>query len=135
MKFQVAVSGEAVLGLPEQDFELEASDGSDAVDAARHKLEKLAPKEGGRLNITVSALEPWERTVAKKGGGTIRETFAPGEVSTFSVELEPHESVRAEVEAKRAAEEAAKAKATERAALKAEILAEMAASGELEVSK
>jgi hypothetical protein len=139
MKFTVNVTGEALLGLPEQDFEVEAKDGDAAVDAARAKLEKLAPKEGGALNVKVEASQSWERVSRTPRGGEIRETVPAGEVSTFSVELEPHESVRAEVEAKRAAAEAAAQKAAERDAVKAELLAELEAQGKLvksaEVSK
>ena len=127
MKFTVTVTGEALLGLPEQDFEVDAKDGDAAVDAARSKLEKLASKEGGELTIKVEAPESWERVSRTPRGGEIRETVPAGEVSTFSVLLEPHESVREEVEKKRAAAEAAAQKAAEREAIKAELRAEMAA--------
>lgn len=134
MKFQVQVTGEAALGLPEQDFELDASTGDAAVDAARKKLEKLAPKEGGALDIVVSALEPWERVSATKSGGKITESFPPGEVSSFSVLLEPHESVRAEVEAKRAAEAQAKREELRNALIESRLLERLKAQGLVDAS-
>lgn len=127
MKFQVNVSGEAALGLPEQDFEIEAATGGEAVDAARSKLEKLAPQEGGALDIVVIATQAWEQVSKSKDGRVVKETIPAGEVSSFSVCFEPHASVRAEVEEKRAKAEAEAAKAAEREALKAEIRAEMEA--------
>lgn len=129
MKFRIKVTGEAALGLPEQDFDLEASDGNEAVDVARKKLEQLAPKEGGALDIEVAAAEPWERVVNKKGGGTIRESFEPGPVSTFSVLLEPHESVRDEVLAKRAAAEAARVEAEKIANIESGLIERLKAQG------
>lgn len=139
MKFKVNVTGEAALGLPEQDFELEAKTGDEAVNAARSKLEKLMPKEGGALDITVEALEDWEQVAKTPRGGTVRETIPKGVVSEFSVCFEPHESVRAEVEEKRALAEAAAAKAAEREAIKAEVRreyeAEQKAGGKVEVSQ
>lgn len=129
MKYTVNVTGEAALGLPEQDFELEATSGGAAVDAARAKIEALLPLEGGALDIVVSATEPYEVVSKSPRGGEIREIVPAGVVSSFSVRFEPHESVRAEVEAKAAAEAAAAEKAAEREALKVELRAEIAAEG------
>jgi hypothetical protein len=139
MKFTVNVTGEAALGLPEQDFEIDAKDGDAAVNAARKRLEKLAPQEGGALDIVVTANEEWLRITTTQRGGEIRETVPPGEVSRFGICLEPHESVRAEVEARRAAEEATAIKASERKAIELELIARLKAEGHLaadvEVSK
>lgn len=138
MKYTVAVSGEAALGLPEQDFELEAGTGDEAVNAVRDHLHKLCPKEGGLLDVKVSATEEWIQE-SKTQRGVVRETVPPGVVSEFSICVEPHESVRAEVEGKRAAAEAAAVKAAEREALKAELRLEMEAEqkagGKVAVSK
>ena len=127
MKFTVQVTGEAALGLPEQDFEVEAIDGNAAVAAANDKLDALVPAEGGALDIVVSSTEDWVQISRSPRGGEVRETIPAGEVSRYSRYLEPHESVRAEVEEKRAAAEAAAAKAAEREAIKAELRAEMEA--------
>jgi hypothetical protein len=151
MKFQVEVRGEAALGLPEQDFEISAIDATHAVEVARRQVEAVIPKEGGKLDLVVRSLEPWERTVEKKGGGKIVESFEPGVVSEFSVELEPHESVRAVVEEKRAASEREAREALKRANIESDLLdrlkaqglvpaelelsAVQAASGDVEVSK
>jgi len=139
MKYTVAVSGEAALGLPEQDFELEASTGDDAVNAVREHLHNLAPKEGGDLDVEVTATEEWIQESKTQRGGIVRETVPPGVVSRFSIRVEPHDSVRAEIEAKRAAAEAAAVKAAEREAIKAELRLEMEAEqkagGKVAVSK
>lgn len=127
MKYTVEVTGEAALGLPEQDFEIEARTGDDAVNAVRDKLHKLAPKEGGDLDVVVSATEEWVQESKTPRGGTVRETVPPGVVSSFSIRVEPHPDVREAVEAKRAADEAAVAKAAEREAIKVELRAEIAA--------
>ena len=127
MKFSVSVTGEAALGLPEQDFDLDAKSGTEAADTAREKLRKLMPLEGGALDVVVTSLEDWEQHSETPRGGKVVETIPAGVVSEFSVRFEPHESVREAVEAKRAADEAAAAKAAERAAMRIEIEAEIAA--------
>jgi hypothetical protein len=129
MKYQVQVTGEAALGLSEQDFEIDAMDGHHAVEVARRRLESLVPKEGGRLDIVVRALDPWERTVEKKGGGKITESFDPGVVSEFSVELEPHESVRKAVEEKREAAARAAAELAKRNDIESELLEKLKSQG------
>lgn len=101
MKFSVQVSGEAALGLEEQDFEFEAVNGGKAVDLVRERLHKLMPKEGGLLDVVVSATEEWVQEARTPRGGVIRETVPPGEVSSFSFMVEPHESVRLKVTAKK----------------------------------
>lgn len=139
MKYTVAVSGEAAFGLPEQDFELEARSGDEAVNAVRDHLHKLSPKEGGSLDVVVSATEEWVQESKTQRGGVVRETVPPGVVSSFSICVEPHESVREAVEKKRADAEAAAVKAAEREALKAELRLEMEAEqkagGKVAVSK
>lgn len=139
MKYTVQVTGEAALGLPEQDFELEAPHGDAAVNAVRDQLHGLMPKEGGLLDVVVSATEEWIQESRTPRGGIIRETVPPGVVSSFSFRVEPHPDVREAVEKKRTEDEAAAVKAAERAALKAELLleikAEQKASGKAEVSK
>lgn len=131
MKFKIEVSGEAALGLKEQDFLLEAADGTEASNTARADLAKLMPPRGGKLDIVVSCLEEWTRTVKKPKGGAIVETFPPGVVSEFSVEFEPHVSVRAEVEAERAEAELAALEESKRSAMRLEILGEMVSKGEI----
>ncbi len=127
MKYTVKVTGEAALGLAEQDLELNALDGNAAVDATREHLSAASPKEGGLLDVVVSCAEQWTKVSNRQGGGTVTETVPPGEVSRFSFRVEPHPDVRAEVEgAAKAAEEAA-AKAAEREAMKVELRAEIAA--------
>lgn len=127
MKFTVKVTGESALGLPEQDFELDASNGNEAVDAVRAHLSTLLPKEGGALDVVVSCAEQWTKVANTPRGGTVTEVVPPGEVSTFSFELQPHPDVREAVEAKRAADAAAAAKAAERAVIEAEVRAQVAA--------
>lgn len=129
MKYTVKVEGEAALGLPEQDFELEAKDGDAAVNAVRDQLSKLLPLEGGSLDVVVSCTEEWIKESKTPKGGTIRETVPPGEVSSFSFRVEPHESVRAEVEAAAKAAAEAAAKDEERATIEAEFLAKLKAQG------
>lgn len=119
MKFTVQVSGEAALGLEEQDFEFEAANGNKAVDLVRERLHKLMPKEGGLLDVVVNAAEEWVQEARSPRGGTIRETVPPGEVSRFSFMVEPHESVRLKVTAKKFDKElealSGEARVTERA--------------------
>jgi hypothetical protein len=127
MKYQVQVTGEAALGLEEQDFEIESENGTEAANDARDKLKKLMPPEGGALQIVVSASEAWEQHSTTPRGGKVVETIPAGIVSEFSVCFEPHESVREAVEAKRAEAQAAADKAAARAEMRREIVAEMAA--------
>lgn len=131
MKFSAKVSGEAALGLPEQDCELEAPEGAAAVDAVRAHLTGLLPKHGGMLDVEVSCLEEWSRIVNKHGGGTITETFPPGEVSRFSFYVEPHESVRSVVEAREADAELAGLATSERAPRRVELLVSLFAGAEI----
>lgn len=129
MKFSAKVSGEAALGLPEQDYELEALEGAAAVDAVRAHLTGLLPKHGGMLDVEVSCLETWSRIVNKPGGGTITETFPPGEVSRFSFYVEPHESVRSVVEARKADGELAELTTGERTPRRVELLVGLFSAG------
>lgn len=131
MKYQVKVTGEAALGLPEQDFELNAATGDDAVDAARSKLEKLMPAEGGKLDVEVSCMESWEQVAKTPRGGIVRETIPAGVVSTFSVEFEPQEHVRAAVLEKRAQAQRDAEKAAERKAIEMELIAKLKSEGKL----
>jgi hypothetical protein len=127
MKYTVKVTGEAALGLPEQDFELDAPDGNAAVDATRDHLSKLLPLKGGELDVVVSCAEEWIQESKTPRGGIMRETVPPGEVSCFSFRVEPHESVREAVEAAAKAAEEVAVKAAEREAMKVELRAEIAA--------
>lgn len=127
MKYTVKVTGEAALGLDEQDFDLEASNGHEAVDGVRAHLATLLPKEGGLLDVVVSCLDTWTITSPTPRGGTVTETVPPGEVSSFSFRVEPHPDVREAVEAAAKATAIAAQQDAERAALKAELRAEIAA--------
>jgi hypothetical protein len=129
MKYTVQVTGEAALGLPEQDFELEAPDGNAAVDATRAHLLELLPKEGGLLEVSVSCVEEWVKVSQTSKGGTLTETVPAGEVSSFSFRVEPHADVRAAVEAAAKAAEDAAAKAAERATIELEFLAKLQQQG------
>lgn len=131
MKFSAKVSGEAALGLPEQDYELEAADGGAAVDAVRLHLTGLLPKRGGLLAVQVSCLEEWTRVARKPNGGTITETFPPGEVSNFSFYVEPHESVRSIVAARQADAALAALPTEERTPERVRMLVGMFSAGEI----
>lgn len=131
MKFSAKVSGEAALGLPEQDYELDAPDGGAAVDAVREHLTGLLPKHGGLLDVSVTCLETWSRVVSKPSGGTITETFPPGEVSNFSFYVEPHPSVRSIASARKADAELATLESADRTAQRVELLVGMFSAGEI----
>lgn len=131
MKFTAQVSGEAALGLPEQDFELEAQDGGAAVDAVREHLTGLLPKHGGWLDVSVSCLETWSRVAVKPSGGTITETFPPGEVSRFSFYVDPHPDLRSHVAAMKVDAELAALEPTERNARRIDVLVSMFAANEI----
>lgn len=129
MKYTVKVTGEAALGLPEQDFELDAPNGNAAVDSVRLQLSRLMPKQGGELQVVVSCTEEWVQESKTPRGGVIKETIPPGEVSSFSFYVEPHPEVRAEVEAAAKANAEAAAKAEERRAIELELVAKLQAEG------
>ena len=131
MKYSVKVEGEAALELPEQDYELEAKDGDEASNAVRDKLSKLLPKTGGELAVVVSCAEPWSRVVRKPDGGQITETFQPGIVSEFGFYVEPHESVRKQVAARKLDKELATLEGPEQAARRSELLGELLVNGTL----
>jgi hypothetical protein len=101
MKYTVKVEGEAALDLPEQDFKFEAKDGDEACNAVREKLSKLVSKFGGELAVVVACEETWTRVSPTPRGGTTTETIPPGEVSSFSFAVEPHESVRLQAAARK----------------------------------
>ncbi len=131
MKYTVKVEGEAALDLPEQDFRLEAPDGDAAAVAVRDQLSKLVSKFGGELAVVISCEETWTRESKTPRGGTIVETIPPGEVSTFSFRVEPHESVRKQAQARKLDQELATLVAGERASRRAEHLLDMAGAGML----
>lgn len=126
MKYTVKVEGEAALDLPEQDFAFEAPNGDIAVAAVREKLSKLVSEYGGELDVVISCEESWTRESPTPRGGTIVETVPPGEVSSFSFRVEPHESVRKQAAARKLDLALAKLKGAERAALRTEHLFDLA---------
>lgn len=129
MKYTVQVTGEAALGLEEQDFELEAADANAASEAARARLTGLLPKTGGLLNVTISATEPWTITAKESDGTVVTRTRPPGVVTSWGFMIEPHESVRPLVEARRNDAALAKLEGTERAKERARLVLGLSSGG------